>query len=90
MSGHCFNFKGGDKLSKMGASWFVSYSYYLYINKSHINWQNVSTCQLRIKVFNKTKNYHQYWLRKILEMNDNRLNKYCSCGSCWFVVKKIP
>jgi len=74
MSGHAFNFNGGDKLAKIGASWFVSYSFYLFINKSHNNWQNASTYLYRIRVFNKTKNYHQYWLRKILEMNDNRLN----------------
>ena len=74
MPGHAFNFNGGDQLAKIGASWFVSYSYHLYINKSHENWQNVSTYPYRISVFNKTKNYHQYWLRKILEMDDKRLN----------------
>ena len=74
MPSHAFNFNGGDKLSKMGASRFVSYSFYLYNDKSHKNWQNVSTYQSRISVFNKTKNYHQYWLRKVLEMNDKRLN----------------
>jgi len=73
MPGHAFNFNGGVELSRMAASWFVSYSYYLYKDKSHKNWQNVSY-QSRISVFNRTKNYHQFWLRKILEMDDNKLN----------------
>jgi hypothetical protein len=74
MAGHDFNFKGGNFLSRMGATWFVSYSYYCNINKSHKNWKNVSTCPSRISVFNKTGNYHKFWLEQIICMNDRRLN----------------
>jgi len=74
MARHCFNFDGGCDLTTMGAIWFVSYSFHVYINKSHMNWKNVTTCDSRISVFNNTKNYHKFWLQKILEMNDNRLN----------------
>lgn len=28
MKDHSFSFEGGDILRKIGASWFVSYSYY--------------------------------------------------------------
>lgn len=73
MLSHTFNFEGGEFLSKMGASWFVSYLYYKKIDKTHTNWTLVGT-STRIPVFNKTGNYHDYWLRKILEMDDNKLN----------------
>jgi len=73
MARHCFNFDGGCDLTTMGATWFVSYSFHVYINKSHINWKNVSTYNTRINVFNKTKNYHKFWLEQILEMNDKKL-----------------
>jgi len=75
MARHTFNFEGGDELTTMGASWFVSYSFYYYKDKSHMNWQNISTCELRINVFNRTKNYHEFWFGKILEMNDSNLDK---------------
>jgi len=74
MAGHAFNFKGGEELSKMGATWFVSYSFYLYKDKSHKNWKNISTHNIRISVFNKTRNYHAFWLQQVLVMNDKRLN----------------
>jgi len=75
MARHTFKFDGGDDLTTMGASWFISYANYFYKDKSHMNWKNVSTYQLRINVFNRTKNYHQYWFRQILEMKDCNLNK---------------
>jgi hypothetical protein len=34
MTGHDFNFEGGNFLARMGATWFVSYSYYCHIDKS--------------------------------------------------------
>jgi len=74
MARHCFSFEGGCDLTTMGATWFVSYSFYQYKDKSHMNWENVSTYDSRISVFNNTKNYHRFWLEQILEMNDKRLN----------------
>lgn len=68
---HPFNFKGGDILSKMGATWFVSYAYYLYIDKSHINWKKYSN---RIVIFISSKSYHQFWLTQVLHMNNRKLN----------------
>ena len=73
MAGHDFNFDGGDELSKIGASWFVSYSFYIYKDKSHMNWKRIKTSTYRIGVFNRTKNYHEFWLEKILEMNNLKL-----------------
>jgi hypothetical protein len=73
MAGNAFNFEGGEQLARMGASWFVSYSYYRYRNNAHMNWRNVSTHDYRIRMFNRTGGFHQCWLKRALEMNDNRL-----------------
>ena len=75
MATHDFSFDGGDILSRMGASWFVSYSYYKYIDNNHINWSLVSTAQSRISKFNTSKSYHKYWLNQVLIMNPANLSK---------------
>ncbi len=75
MSNHAFNFEGGDILTKMGASWFVSYTYYLYVDKTMKKWEQVSTYCSRITRFNNSKSYHRFWLEQVLEMNDNNLNR---------------
>jgi hypothetical protein len=74
MGSHAFNFAGGDQLSTMGATWFVSYAYYTYVDKKHTNWQLVETYPNRISVFNRTDEYHRFWLEKVLEMDNDRLN----------------
>jgi hypothetical protein len=73
MPEHEFNFDGGNELRKITASWFVSYSYYSCRDETHLNWQEVSTYDYRIRVFNRTGDFHQFWLRQVLEMNDNKL-----------------
>ena len=75
MKTHDFSFDGGDILSKMGASWFVSYSYYKYIDNNHTNWSRVSTSQSRISKFNTSKSYHKYWLNQVITMNPANLSK---------------
>ena len=75
MSRHNFNFDGGEYLTKMGASWFISYSYWLYIDKTKTNWEKVLTYSSRISVFNRSKKHHNFWLKQILLMNDKNLNK---------------
>ena len=71
---HSFNFAGGDLLSKIGASWFISYSYYLHIDNSHLNWQNCKTTHYRTNIFNKTKKYHNLWLQEVVKMNELNLS----------------
>jgi hypothetical protein len=73
MPEHAFNFEGGEELAKMGASWFVSYSYYCFIDEIHMNWKQVSTYNPRKSVFNRTHNFHLFWLQQVLDMNDDRL-----------------
>jgi len=74
MNGHPFNFEGGLELSRIGASWFVSYLYHIIIDKSHLNWNRIATVDYRKSVFNKTEKYYKYWLGKVLEMDNKRLN----------------
>jgi hypothetical protein len=73
MSEHAFNFKGGEYLATMGASWFVSYSYYKFKDKIHRNWKEVSTYPGRVSTFNRTSDFHKFWLQQVLEMSDARL-----------------
>lgn len=75
MGSHPFNFDGGDKLSSIGASWFVSYSYYRDIDQSHTNWNKVKTYETRISTFNASIKYHRNWLEKIIDMNHKNLKK---------------
>lgn len=72
---HIFNLKVGDALTTLGATWFVSYSYYVHVDKNHLNWNLVSTYNNRISVYNSSTRYHKYWLQEVLNMNENRLNK---------------
>ena len=74
-TGHSFNFNGGEKLNRMGATWFVSYYYYSEKDSSHINWKNVKTANNRIGVFRITKCHHRYWLERVLEMRDDYLKR---------------
>jgi len=74
MANHNFNFDGGEQLRKIGAAWFVSYMFYELVDRTHLNWNEVSTFQLRINTFNKTREYHKYWLQQVINMNDKRLS----------------
>ena len=71
---HPFNFWGGEELSHMGATWFVSYAYYCNVNSQHMAWQRVKTHPSRISMYNRTGQYHEYWLQQVLQMDNARLN----------------
>ena len=75
MAHNSFSFDGGEILGKMGASWFVSYAYYNYIDKSHMNWNSTATAATRISKYNRSKQYHMLWLTEVLSMNPLNLNK---------------
>ncbi|MBQ7904823.1 MAG: hypothetical protein IJ361_03615 [Spirochaetaceae bacterium] len=75
MGRHVFSFRGGDELTTMGASWFVSYLYFKLIDSNHRNWAVVSTAQNRARVFSNTTCYHKYWLSEIVMMDISNLNK---------------
>jgi hypothetical protein len=78
-SNHTFSFVGGDMLAKMGAWWFVSYSYYIYVDRTHFNWKRTQTEATRRSVYNRTKEYHVYWLSEVLFME--RLDVHGNAGN---------
>lgn len=71
---HNFNFAGGEILTKMGATWFVSYSYYRYIDDNHDNWKKINTASYRIGWWNSSHKYHKFWLEQIAYMSNDKLN----------------
>ena len=71
---HPFNFDGGEELSHMGATWFVSFAYYTHVDRTHRIWESVKTSGSRRSIFNRTNGYHKYWLNQVLAMENTRLN----------------
>lgn len=55
---HIFLFEGGDKLTTIGATFFVSYLYYLHVDSTHKNWASIKTQRSRISTINSSKQYH--------------------------------
>ena len=85
-----FNSEGSEQLRplrQMGATWFVSYAYYNYINNEHTNWTNVSTTW-RLSAFSKSKEDHCLFLFRIMEMNENKLGSK-DVGLSGFKVKQM-
>ena len=74
MANHDFSFDRGEILTGMGASWFVSYSYYKKINRNHMNWDRVSTSEVRISIYDNSTKNHKFWLEQVLSMNPLKLN----------------
>ena len=74
MARHPFFFEGGEELTTMGAAWFVSYCWYEKVDCAHTNWKNVSTYLNRLSVYKRTRSYHTYWLKQIVNMSENNLN----------------
>lgn len=75
MAAHSFNIPGGEILTGIGATWFVSYAYYENIDRSHQNWNRVSTARSRLGRYKNSKQYHKTWLQHIIAMNPENLNK---------------
>lgn len=52
---HSFNFVGGDKLSSMGATWFVLYHYYKTSDSSYDKWKEKSenSAKIRLSTYEK-------------------------------------
>lgn len=70
-----FKFAGGKHLTRIGASWFVSYMYYQKVDKTHSNWKNISNPMDRAEKCNKYSIYHKVWINEIVGMNPNRLRR---------------
>lgn len=67
------SFAGYDQLKKIGATWFVSYAYYENLDKSHRNWDRISTVSFRVSVYNNSRAYHKEWLQQVLNMDYGRI-----------------
>ncbi|MFA6860103.1 MAG: hypothetical protein WCR30_01790 [Clostridia bacterium] len=74
---HNFYFEGGEILSKISASWFVAYAYYIYVDSSFRAWDcKITTLNFRMSKFVCSKRYHNIWLEQVLKMEqlDKNLN----------------
>ena len=69
-----YKFAGGEYLTRISASWFVSYMYYIKKDATHSNWNKVSTVTLRKNIYYKSNRFHLSWIREIINMNPKNLN----------------
>lgn len=72
---HIFSFDGGDKLTTIGASFFVSYLYHLHVDSTHRNWASIKTRHSRISAINNATRYYHAWLLHVQNMSDANLNR---------------
>ncbi|MGL6110768.1 MAG: hypothetical protein ACRC2B_11810 [Rubrivivax sp.] len=72
---HTFTFEGGEKLTTIGATSFVSYLYYLHIDSTHRNWDSIKTKSSRISTINGSTHYHLAWLEQAGGMSEANLGK---------------
>ena len=76
---HTFCFEGGELLTTIGASFFVSYLYYRHVDQSHQNWASIKTQKSRISTINRSERYHRKWLNHIGGMSETKLSKNTLC-----------
>lgn len=72
---HTFTFEGGELLTTIGATFFVSYLYYLHVDSAHRNWDSIKTKASRISTIGKSKKHHRLWLERVGGMSDANLNR---------------
>ena len=51
---HTFTFEGGEQLTTIGATFFVSYSYHLHVDPAHRHWESIKTKTSRISKINNS------------------------------------
>ncbi len=72
---HTFAFDGGELLTTIGATFFVSYLYHQYVDATHRNWETVATKSSRISTIDSSARYHSNWLNRVGSMNEANLSK---------------
>lgn len=72
---HTFTFEGGEQLTTIGATFFVSYLYYLHVDPTHRCWDSIKTKTSRISTVNGSRQYHRAWLERVGQMSDANLSK---------------
>ena len=45
------------------------------MDKTHKNWTKVSTAKMRIRRYERTRDYHEIWLKYVESMEDANLSK---------------
>ncbi|MEQ1660675.1 MAG: hypothetical protein ABL896_18065, partial [Hylemonella sp.] len=85
---HIFAFPGGEQLTTIGASFFVSYLYFRHVDETHSNWQSVRTKNSRIRTLANSSEYHRAWLERIEQMSDAKLRRN-SLGLEGATIKKM-
>ncbi len=70
-----FSFEGGEQLTTIGASFFISYLYHENVDADHKNWASIKTQKSRIATINRTKEFHQAWLKRVFSMKEVNLNR---------------
>ncbi len=71
---HTFSFAGGEQLTSIGASFFVSFLYYRHVDPTHRNWDTIKTKASRISTVSNSEEHHRAWLERINGMKDAKLN----------------
>ena len=72
---HTFTFEGGEQLTTIGATFFVSYLYYRRVDSTHRNWEKIKTKTSRISTITRSEQDHRAWLERVGGMNDTNLNR---------------
>lgn len=72
---HKFGFEGGEQLTTIGATFFVSYLYYLHVDSTHRNWDSIKTKSSRISTIATSRKYHAGWLERLGSMTNANLNR---------------
>ncbi|HRH87737.1 MAG TPA: hypothetical protein PLO41_12875 [Rubrivivax sp.] len=75
MTRNTFTFDGGEQLTTVGATFFVSYLYYLHVDSTHRNWDSIQTKSSRISTITSSTKYHRAWLEHVGGMSDARLSR---------------
>lgn len=69
--GKPFKCNGGQKLSYIGASFFISYLYYLKEDSTHKAWgtlKNEKSKKYRINAINRNEVYYKDWVTYVVEL----------------------
>jgi len=74
---HAFNFPGGEKLTSIGASFFVSYLYSEHVDSTHCSWKSIETKSKssRVRTIIRSEQHHYSWLERVDQMSDANLSK---------------
>ncbi len=74
---HAFNFPGGEQLTSIGASFFVSYLYSEHVDSTHCRWKSIETKSKssRVRTIIRSEQHHCSWLERVDQMSDANLSK---------------